>query len=216
EEPAFIGRREDDLEPGAPPLARRSRRPLQSERPIFTAKEGPVGQIYDNILHCVGRTPTVRLNHVTRGLQGEVLGKCEFLNPGGSVKDCIGVYMLEEAERRGEIKPGDTLIEATSGNTGIGIAMAAAVKGYRCIITLPEKMSREKQVVLEALGAEIHRTPTEAAWDAPESHIGVAKKLQRELPRAHILDQYSNPSNPDAHYNGTALEILEDLNGQVD
>src|SRR4030095_2760380 len=104
--------------------------------------------------------------------------------------------MLEEAQRAGRIKPGDTLIEPTSGNTGIGMAMAAAVKGYRMIITMPEKMSREKQVVLEALGAEIIRTPTEAAWDSPDSHIGVAKRLREVIPNSHILDQYSNPSNP--------------------
>jgi cystathionine beta-synthase len=175
-----------------------------------------VGQIYDNILQCVGRTPTVRFNHVTRGVPCEVLGKCEFLNPGGSVKDRIGVYMLEEAERRGEVKPGDTLIEATSGNTGIGIAMAAAVKGYRCIITLPEKMSREKQVVLEALGAEIHRTPTEAAHDSPLSHIGVAKSLNKHIPRSRILDQYGNYDNPKIHMEATAREILEDCDGKLD
>ena len=175
-----------------------------------------MGTIYDNILQCVGRTPTVRLNHVTRGLQAEVLGKCEFLNPGGSVKDRIGVFMLEEAEARGEIRPGDTLIEATSGNTGIGIAMAAAVKGYRCIITLPEKMSREKQVVLEALGAEIHRTPTEAAHDSPLSHIGVAKSLNKHIPRSRILDQYKNYDNPKIHMEATAREIVEDCDGQLD
>ena len=175
-----------------------------------------MGKIHDNVLSVVGRTPLVRLNHVTRGLQGEVLAKCEFLNPGGSVKDRIGVYMLEEAERRGEIRPGDTLIEATSGNTGIGIAMAAAVKGYRCIITLPEKMSREKQVVLEALGAEIHRTPTEAAHDSPKSHIGVAKSLNKHIPRSRILDQYKNYDNPKVHMEATAREILEDCDGRLD
>jgi cystathionine beta-synthase len=171
---------------------------------------------FKNILEVIGRTPLVQINKVASDLPCTVWAKCEFLNPGGSLKDRIGYAMVKEAERSGRIKPGDTLIEPTSGNTGIGIALAGAVHGYRVIITLPEKMSREKQVVLEALGAEIIRTPTEAAWDAPESHIGVAKKLQKELPRAHILDQYSNPSNPDAHYNGTALEILEDLGGQVD
>jgi cystathionine beta-synthase len=175
-----------------------------------------VGQIHDNILSCVGSTPVVRLKHIARGLPVEVLAKCEFLNPGGSVKDRIGVYMLEEAERRGEIRPGDTLIEATSGNTGIGIALAAAVKGYRLIITLPEKMSREKQVVLEALGAEIHRTPTEAAHDAPESHIGVAKSLNRLIPRSRILDQYKNPDNPGIHYKDTAAEIIEACDGKLD
>ncbi|MAG20932.1 MAG: cystathionine beta-lyase, partial [Candidatus Marinimicrobia bacterium] len=138
-------------------------------------------------------------------------GKCEFLNVGGSVKDRIGVRMVEEAEKSGRIKPGDTLIEPTSGNTGIGMALTAAVKGYRMIITMPEKMSKEKQVVLEALGAEIVRTPTEAAWDAPESHIGIAKKLNEEIPNSHILDQYSNIDNPDAHYHDTAGEIIEEM-----
>ncbi len=124
--------------------------------------------------------------------------------------------MVEDAERQGRIKPGDTLIEPTSGNTGIGIALAGAVKGYNVIITLPEKMSKEKQDVLAALGAKIIRTPTEAAFDAPESHIGVAARLEKELPNAHILDQYANPSNPNAHYKGTAEEILHDLDGKVD
>ena len=124
--------------------------------------------------------------------------------------------MIEDAEKQGRIKPGDTLIEPTSGNTGIGLALAGAVKGYHVIITMPEKMSKEKQVVLEALGAKIIRTPTEAAFDDPESHISVAEKLQKELPNAHILDQYSNPSNPLAHIEGTAQEIWDDLDGKVD
>jgi cystathionine beta-synthase len=146
----------------------------------------------------------------------EILVKCEYLNPGGSVKDRIGVRMLLEAQKSGRIRPGDTLIEPTSGNTGIGLALAAAVYGYRVIITMPEKMSREKQVVLEALGAEIIRTPTEAAWDSPESHIGVARQLQKILPNAHILDQYGNPDNPDAHYEGTGAEIVEQCGGRLD
>ena len=151
---------------------------------------------FDSILDAIGRTPMVRLHRVGAHLPCELWAKCEFLNPGGSVKDRIGGRMLAEAETSGRIKPGDTLIEPTSGNTGIGIALAAAVRGYRVIITMPEKMSREKQVVLEALGAEIIRTPTEAAWDSPESHIGVARRLQSEFPNAHILDQYTNPENP--------------------
>jgi len=167
--------------------------------------------IFDNILETIGQTPIVRLQRVGSELDCELYGKCEFLNAGGSVKDRIAVRMIEEAEKTGRIKPGDTLIEPTSGNTGIGMALAAAVKGYRMIITMPEKMSKEKQVVLEALGAEIVRTPTEAAWDAPESHIGVAKKLNEEIADSHILDQYSNPGNPDAHYYDTAGEILEDM-----
>jgi cystathionine beta-synthase len=171
--------------------------------------------IHDSILSVVGHTPMVRLSRLGRDLPAEILGKLEFLNPGGSVKDRIGVRMLLEAEKRGQIKPGDTLIEPTSGNTGIGLAIAAAVRGYRMIITMPEKMSREKQVVLEALGAEIIRTPTEAAWDAPESHISVAKRLKDVLPNAHILDQYGNEDNPRAHED-TGREILEQTGGKID
>jgi len=158
----------------------------------------------------------VRLNHVGSKTGCEFYGKCEFLNAGGSVKDRIGKRMVLEAEKSGRIKPGDTLIEPTSGNTGIGMALVAAIKGYRMIITMPEKMSREKQVVLESLGAEIIRTPTEAAWDAPESHIGVAKQLNGIIPNSHILDQYSNPDNPDAHYHETAKEILDQTDGKFD
>lgn len=173
-------------------------------------------QISDTILDAIGNTPLVRLRTIGRETGCEILAKCEFLNAGGSVKDRIGRRMVEKAEESGRIKPGDTLIEPTSGNTGIGMALAAAVKGYRMIITMPEKMSREKQVVLEALGAEIIRTPTEAAWDAPESHIGVAKQLHNILPNSHILDQYSNPDNPLAHYHGTAEELLAQTDGKID
>ena len=173
-------------------------------------------RIHDSILSAVGNTPVVRLSRIGRHLQQELLAKCEFLNPGGSVKDRIGVRMLLDAEKSGRIKPGDTLIEPTSGNTGIGLALAAAVRGYRVIITMPEKMSREKQVVLEALGAEIIRTPTEAAWDAPESHIGVARRLRDVIPNSHILDQYGNPSNPLAHEEGTGVEICEQTENKLD
>jgi cystathionine beta-synthase len=172
--------------------------------------------ILDSILDATGRTPMVRLSRIGKRLPCELLGKCEFMNPGGSVKDRIGVRMLFDAERAGRIKPGDTLIEPTSGNTGIGIAMVAAVRGYRVIITMPEKMSQEKQVVLEALGAEIIRTPTEAAWDSPESHIGVARRLKEVIPNSHILDQYSNPSNPAAHEDGTGREIIDQCGGKLD
>lgn len=167
--------------------------------------------LLETILQAIGNTPTVHLQKIGKPLACELYAKCEFLNPGGSIKDRIGYYMVEQAEVAGLIKPGDTLIEPTSGNTGIGIALAAAVKGYQVIITMPEKMSHEKQVVLEALGAKIYRTPTEAAWDSPESHISLAKKLQQEIPRAHILDQYSNSANPAAHYYGTAQEIINDV-----
>lgn len=170
----------------------------------------------NNILETIGRTPLVKVNRIGADLKCNLFVKPEFLNPGGSVKDRIGYRMVEDAEREGRIQPGDTLIEPTSGNTGIGLALAGAVKGYKVIITLPEKMSQEKQMTLAALGAEIIRTPTEAAWDSPESHIGVAKKLQKELPNAHIFDQYGNSSNVLAHYEGTGVEIIEDLNGQID
>jgi cystathionine beta-synthase len=179
---------------------------------MTTSKEN----ILDSICDAVGDTPMVRLSRIGRDLPCELLGKCEFMNPGGSVKDRIGVRMLLDAEAEGRIKPGDTLIEPTSGNTGIGLALAAAVKGYRLIIVMPEKMSQEKQVVLEALGAEIIRTPTEAAWDSPESHIGVASQLSKVIPNSHILDQYTNPGNPLAHEEGTGMEILRQCGGKLD
>src|SRR5690606_1981781 len=157
----------------------------------------------ENILETIGRTPLVRLNRISNELNCNLYGKVEFFNPGGSIKDRIAYRMITDAEKSGRIKRGDTLIEPTSGNTGIGLALAGAVLGYKVIITMPQKMSREKQVVLEALGAQIVRTPTEAAWDSPESHIGVALKMQKEIPNSHILDQYSNPSNPLAHYETT-------------
>jgi len=172
--------------------------------------------IHENILSTIGDTPVVKINKIAKNLDCNVFAKCEFFNPGGSVKDRIGWNMVKEAELSGRIKPGDTLIEPTSGNTGQGIALAAAVKGYKCIITMPEKMSKEKQIALEALGAKIIRTPTEAKSSEPESHISVAKKLKKEIKNSHILDQYSNPSNPEAHYYGTAEEIIKDFQGNLD
>ena len=172
--------------------------------------------IHENILSTIGNTPVVKINKIAKNLDCNVFAKCEFFNPGGSVKDRIGWNMVKEAELSGRIKPGDTLIEPTSGNTGQGIALAAAIKGYKCIITMPEKMSKEKQIALEALGAKIIRTPTEAKSSDPESHISVAKKLKKEIKNSHILDQYSNPSNPAAHYYGTAEEIIKDFQGNLD
>ena len=171
--------------------------------------------IYNTILDTIGNTPIVKLHRIGQELECDLFAKCEFFNPAGSVKDRIGWRMVEDAERSGRIKPGDTLIEPTSGNTGQGLALAAAVKGYRCIIVMPEKMSQEKQIAIEALGAEIVRTPTDAAWDDPESHISVSKRLNDEIPGSHVLDQYSNPSNPNAHYDGTAQEILDDLGKEI-
>lgn len=189
---------------------------LRTEQGGLHAAVNP--KILPNILYNIGNTPLVRINSISKseGIKCELYAKCEFFNAGGSVKDRIGRRMVEDAEKSGRLKPGDVLIEPTSGNTGIGLALAAAVKGYRCIIVMPEKMSQEKVDVLRALGAEIVRTPTEAAFDSPESHIGVAIRLNKEIPNSHILNQYSNPSNPLAHYDGTAEEILEACDGQVD
>ena len=170
----------------------------------------------DNILGAIGHTPTVKLNSVGNELNCNLYAKCEFLNAGGSVKDRIGRRMIENAEKSGRIKPGDTLIEPTSGNTGIGLALTAAVKGYKMIIVMPEKMSMEKEVTLRALGAEIIRTPTEAGHDHPEGLFHVANRLQKDTPNSHILDQYTNPDNPNAHYEGTAEEIWDDFGKNLD
>ncbi len=167
--------------------------------------------LYNNILETIGNTPHVRLNHIGQNLACTLFVKCEFFNPGGSIKDRIAYNMVTAAEAKGTIKPGDTLIEPSSGNTGIGIALAGAVKGYNVIITMPEKMSHEKQVVLEALGATIYRTPTEVTIDDPDSHISLAKRLHQQTPNSHVLDQYSNSANPDAHYHSTAAEIIADF-----
>lgn len=178
----------------------------------------PKPSVLPSILEAVGGTPLVKLNKIPQslGLKCNVYAKCEFLNPGGSVKDRIGVRMVLEAERKGLLKPGCTIIEPTSGNTGIGLAMAAAARGYRCLIVMPEKMSNEKVDTLKALGAEVIRTPTEAAFDSPEGLIAVSQRLQRSIPDSVILDQYRNAGNPLAHYDGTGAEIVEQLNGQVD
>ncbi|KAI0664464.1 pyridoxal phosphate-dependent enzyme beta subunit [Cubamyces menziesii] len=169
-------------------------------------------QIVDSALGAVGNTPLVRLDRIakTEGFQCNLLGKLEYTSAGGSVKDRIAKRMVEEAEREGKLVPGySVVIEPTSGNTGIGLAMACAIKGYSVIITMPNKMSLEKEAALRALGAEVVRTPTEAAWDSPESHIGVAKRLEQEIPGGIILDQYRNINNPLAHEYTTGPEIVE-------
>jgi cystathionine beta-synthase len=171
----------------------------------------------NSVLEFIGDTPLVKLERIMKlhDLPCELYAKCEYFNAGGSVKDRIGLRMIEEAERSGKLKPGDTLIEPTSGNTGVGLCVAAAIKGYKMIITMPEKMSAEKVNMMKCLGAEIIRSPDEAAWDSPESHIGIAVRLQKEIMNSHILDQYKNPANPLAHYEGTGAEILEQLNNDV-
>ncbi|OON13880.1 putative cystathionine beta-synthase, partial [Opisthorchis viverrini] len=192
-------------------------------------------KIAKDVTELIGNTPLVRLNRIpqSEGFNCEFLAKCEFLNPAGSVKERIAWRMIEEAERKGVLKPGDTLIEPTSGNTGIGLALVAAVKGYHCIIVMPEKMSQEKvslyfderaktmhpwygmEHMLRGLGAEIVRTRTSAVFDEEDSHIRTAERIKQQLgPRAHILNQYTNEYNPIAHYDQTAEEILNDCAGE--
>lgn len=175
-------------------------------------------KVIPNVLHAIGRTPLIKLNRIpqSEGLQCDMYVKAEFLNPGGSVKDRIGFRMVEDAEEKGLLKPGYTIIEPTSGNTGIGLAMASAVKGYRCIIVMPLKMSDEKVAVLTALGAEIIRTPTEAAFDDEAGLIAVAQKIQKTIPNSIVMDQYRNAGNPLAHYDTTGAEILWALDNDVD
>src|SRR5262245_35805410 len=169
----------------------------------------------ETILQSIGRTPLVRLRRLTEGLQVPVYAKVESLNPGGSVKDRVGLAMIGEAERRGWLRPGGTIIEATAGNTGVGLAMAAAVKGYRCIFVLPDKMSAEKIRLLKAYGAEVVITPTSVAPDSPESYNGVADRLAREVPGAWRANQFANLTNPDIHYHTTGPEIWEQTDGRI-
>ena len=170
---------------------------------------------HKDILDVVGNTPLVRLNRIAQGVRPTMLAKLEYLNPGGSVKDRIGIAMLEAAEKEGRIKPGGTIIEGTSGNTGMGLALAAAIKGYRCIFTMPDKMSQEKIDALRALGAEVIVTPTEVEHDDPRSYHSVARRLSREIPNSIYPNQYENPANTDAHYKTTGPEIWEQTGGKV-
>ncbi|HMC37738.1 MAG TPA: pyridoxal-phosphate dependent enzyme, partial [Actinomycetota bacterium] len=157
----------------------------------------------ETFLDAVGRTPLVRLHNVTRGVRPTILAKLEMLNPGGSVKDRIGLRMIEAAERAGRLKLGGTIVEPTSGNTGHGLAIAAAIKGYKCIFVMPDKMSQEKVALLRAYGAEVVITPTAVAPDSPESYYRVADRLTEEIPGAFQPNQYFNAENPDAHYETT-------------
>ncbi len=171
----------------------------------------------NNVLEAIGHTPLVKINRLFSEFEGvTVLAKLELMNPGGSMKDRIGLNMIEQAEAEGRIKPGDTLIEPTSGNTGLGLAMAAAVKGYKMIITMPLKMSEEKRRLLRAYGAELILTPTEYAYDHPEGYIEIAKKMAAENEHIHLLNQYENPNNPGAHIKGTGPEIWEQTEGKLD
>lgn len=168
-----------------------------------------------NILELVGDTPLVELTRITSGISAKVLVKLEYLNPGGSIKDRIGLRMLEEAERTGRIKKGGTIIEPTSGNTGVGLAQAACLKGYRCIFVMPDKMSQEKIRLLKAYGAEVVVCPTAVPKESPESYYSVADRLEREIPGAFQPNQYSNPQNPQTHYDWTGPEIWRQTGGQI-
>jgi cystathionine beta-synthase len=173
--------------------------------------------ICDSIVDAIGHTPMVRIQRLFREFPDTtVLAKVEFMNPNGSMKDRIALRMIERAEQAGILKPGDTLVEPTSGNTGLGLAMACAAKGYKLIITMPMKMSEEKRRLIRAFGAELILTPTELAHDHPDNYIEVARRIAREQPNTHMLNQYSNPGNPEAHYLGTGPEIWEQTSGKLD
>ena len=170
---------------------------------------------YDSVLDTIGWTPLIRLNRITRGVRTPVLVKAEFFNPGGSVKDRIGLPIIEQAERDGTLKPGGTIVEATSGNTGIGLAIAAALRGYRCIFTMPDKMSQEKVRLLRAFGADVIVTPTAVPPDHPDHYLMTAKRIAEETPGAIFANQFYNDANPDAHYRTTGPEIWEQTDGRV-
>lgn len=170
---------------------------------------------YENVLEAIGGTPLIRLNRLAKGLKPRVYVKAEFLNPGGSVKDRIGVAMIDDAERRGLLKPGGTIVEGTSGNTGIGLALVAALRGYKLIFTITDKQSREKINLLKALGAEVIVCPTNVEPEDPRSYYSVADKLTAEIPGAYHPNQYENPENPKAHYATTGPEIWRDTEGKI-
>ncbi|OGS20568.1 MAG: cystathionine beta-synthase [Elusimicrobia bacterium RIFOXYA2_FULL_39_19] len=172
--------------------------------------------LYNNILESVGKTPLVRLNRITKDIKSTIYVKVEYLNPGGSIKDRIGIAMIEAAEKEGLLKPGGTIIEATAGNTGVGLALVAAVKGYRVIFVMPDKMSEDKISLLKAYGAEVVITPTSVPPDSPESYNGVADRLAREIPGAYRPNQFVNSNNPLAHYLTTGREIWQDTEGKID
>jgi cystathionine beta-synthase len=170
---------------------------------------------YASVLETIGWTPLIRLNRVTKGIRTPVYGKAEFFNPGGSVKDRIGMPIIEQAEKDGSLRPGGTIVEGTSGNTGVGLAIAAALKGYRCIFTMPDKMSQEKVRLLKAFGAEVIITPTAVAPDHPDNYVMMAKRIAKETPNAILANQFYNDANPDAHYATTGPELWEQTEGRI-
>ena len=175
----------------------------------------PHQQPYANVLETIGWTPLIRLGRVGAGVRTPVFGKAEYANPGASVKDRIGLAIIEDAERRGELKPGGTIVEGTSGNTGVGLAIAAALKGYRCIFTMPDKMSQEKVRLLKAYGAEVVITPTAVPPDHPDNYVQKAKQIVKDTPGAVLANQFYNPVNPEAHYRTTGPEIWTQTGGKV-
>ncbi len=170
---------------------------------------------YDDVLGTIGWTPLIRLNRVTRGIRTPVYAKAEYYNPGGSVKDRIGLPIIEQAERDGTLKPGGTIVEGTSGNTGVGLAIAAALKGYRCIFTMPDKMSQEKVRLLKAFGAEVIITPTAVPASHPDNYVMMAKRIAHETPNAILANQFYNDANPTAHYATTGPELWEQTEGRI-
>jgi cystathionine beta-synthase len=170
---------------------------------------------YDSVLETIGWTPLIRLHRVTRGVRTPVYAKAEFFNPGGSVKDRIGMPIIERAEREGRLKPGGTIVEGTSGNTGVGLAIAAALKGYRCIFTMPDKMSQEKVRLLKAFGAEVIVTPTAVPPDHPDNYVMMAKRIAHETPNAILANQFYNDANSEAHYATTGPELWEQTDGRI-
>jgi cystathionine beta-synthase len=170
---------------------------------------------YANVLDTIGWTPLIRLSRVTRGLSTPVYAKAEFFNPGGSVKDRIGLPIIERAEQSGELRPGGTIVEGTSGNTGVGLAMAAALRGYHCIFTMPDKMSQEKVRLLKAFGAEVIITPTAVPPDHPDHYVVMAARIAKETPNAILANQFYNPANPEAHYETTGPELWEQTEGKI-
>jgi cystathionine beta-synthase len=170
---------------------------------------------YDSVLDTIGWTPLIRLNRITRGIRTPVYGKADFFNPGGSVKDRIGMPIIEAAEREGKLRPGGTIVEGTSGNTGIGLAIAATLKGYKCVFTMPDKMSQEKVRLLKAFGADVIITPTAVAPDHPDNYVMVAKRIAEETPNAILANQFYNQANPDAHYATTGPELWEQTEGRI-
>jgi cystathionine beta-synthase len=170
---------------------------------------------YDSVLDTIGWTPLIRLNRIARGIRTPVYGKADFFNPGGSVKDRIGMPIIEQAEREGKLKPGGTIVEGTSGNTGVGLAIAAALKGYKCIFTMPDKMSQEKVRLLKAFGAEVIVTPTAVAPDHPDNYVMMAKRIAEETPNSILANQFYNQANTDAHYATTGPELWEQTEGRI-